>query len=811
MRRLVIFFSFLFIGFGVFAQSKHKSDSISKNRLASKTIADSLKVKPEAEPTKRGTHKKLLMAKDTLSLSDYMMSVERVNDHLNSIRDSSSLSFKVVGMSRRIGEITDDVSIIRNYIRGRNTVVNIKNLYLYQNLVSNLDNENDRIQVYINALYNRVYHAKLNLKTVLSDSVFSRLYADNTLRNTFDKRLLRLEHKWVRADSTTRSNIDSLNSLKVKLADNSMNLSSMINMMDSRLDRARRQLFGSEVSYLWQFGDKEKKARAQSPKTLSILGNERNAIVYYFSQTSGERTIVLVLGILLFIWLFLKRNLVKAISEQKESYSFLHLQYLNNHPVVSILILLLCLMPFFDAYAPTSYIAIEYVLLLTVSSVVFFKKKNYVFWLDWLALVILFVADVLTYLSMEPTFIARAWLLAIYVGSIIFSYRLYRNLNDQTPYYKWIKKAAIIGMTLLVLGILCNVFGRFSLAGFFGIAAIFAVTQAAILPVFIDVVIELILLQLQSSRLKKGINKPFDCSSVIKKVKGPLFIVAILLWTIMLTSNLNIYHSISSSLVDLLTTPRTIGSISYKLISVLWFFLIIWVAHILQRLVGFLFGETGIETDDISSASKEKHSRLLITKLLVLVGGYLLAVAASGLPIDKLTIVLGALGVGIGMGLQNVVNNFVSGIILIFDGSLHIGDQIEVSGQAGKVKEIGLRASTLNTSDGADVIIPNGTILSQNITNWTYSNDEKRIVVRFALSGKELDSNVINEVINNTITTISDVISKRPPVILYTKVTPETCWLTVRFWSTISNADNVKSEAMLRLNAAFKAQNIGFN
>ena len=156
---------------------------------------------------------------------------------------------------------------------------------------------------------------------------------------------------------------------------------------------------------------------------LSILGNERNAIGYYFSQTSGERTIVFVLGILLFIWLFLKRNLVKTISEQKESYSYLHLQYLNNHPVLSIVILLLCLMPFFDAYAPTSYIAIEYMLLLMASSVVFFKKMNFAFWLDWMALVILFVVDVLTYLSMEPTFVARTWLLAIYLGSVIFSYR----------------------------------------------------------------------------------------------------------------------------------------------------------------------------------------------------------------------------------------------------------------------------------------------------------------------------------------------------------------------------------------------------
>lgn len=74
------------------------------------------------------------------------------------------------------------------------------------------------------------------------------------------------------------------------------------------------------------------------------------------------------------------------------------------------------------------------------------------------------------------------------------------------------------------------------------------------------------------------------------------------------------------------------------------------------------------------------------------------------------------------MGLQGIVNNFVSGIILIFDGSLQIGDEIEVNGQARQVREIGLRASTLHTSEGAEVIIPNGAILSQNIVNWTFSN-----------------------------------------------------------------------------------------
>ena len=168
------------------------------------------------------------------------------------------------------------------------------------------------------------------------------------------------------------------------------------------------------------------------------------------------------------------------------------------------------------------------------------------------------------------------------------------------------------------------------------------------------------------------------------------------------------------------------------------------------------------------------------------------------------------MGIGIGMGLQSIVNNFVSGIILIFDGSLQIGDQIETGGQAGRVKEIGLRASTLTTADGADVIIPNGNILSQNIVNWTFSNNEKRIMLTFSLSGRELDANVINELINSTIKNIPDVMAERMPVILYNKVTPETCSLTIRFWSSVHNVDLIKSQATLQLSAAFAAKKIGF-
>lgn len=801
MKRLVLIFALISSALVVNAQSPVD--------MAISALLKNIKAH-DASNAKPSIQKKMFQEKDSLTLSDYMMSIDRVNDNLNEISDSSKLSFDVVKMGRRINAITSDISIIRKNMRGRGSAYNIKNLYLYQSFTSALNDENDRYEDRTAKMYRRVNSAKINLKTALSDSIFRKIYTEKNIKKSLDTRLVRLERKWSRADSTTKANVDTLNVMKVKIADNAVNLSNMLNIMEVRLDKADAQLFGQEVNYLWEKTQKTPVVNSTSRVTVTKIASEKNAIVYYFNQTSRQRMFVFIIGFLLCLLLFMRRNLLKDIRKTDSVYGFLNMQYLDRYPVLSVFVLLLSLMPFFDAYAPTSYVSVFYLLLLIIASVIFFRKEDLIFNLIWLALVVLFIAYTLTFLFIEPAFLSRIWLLLLQTAIGVVTFLLYKKLNPDIQYYKFIKKAALTGIILAGVGILCNLFGRFSLSGIFGISAIFAITQAVILPVFTETVIELILLQLQSSRLRKGFISPFDSSIIVKKVKSPLLVITLLIWFIMLASNLNIYHSITDGIVLFLTTPLSIGSINIKLVSVLYFFIIVWLAHILQQLISFLFGETGIENEDTTPVTKKQHSRLLITRLLVLIGGYMLAIAASGLPIDKITILLGALGIGIGMGLQNLVNNFVSGIVLIFDGSLKIGDEIEVSGQAGKVKEIGLRSSTLSTSDGADILIPNGNILSQNIVNWTFTNDHKRVMIGFTLSGNELDANVINEVINEVIANIQGVISNKKPVILYTRVTHENCTLTVRFWSTISNADSAKSEAMIKLSSAFSGKNLKF-
>jgi small-conductance mechanosensitive channel len=222
---------------------------------------------------------------------------------------------------------------------------------------------------------------------------------------------------------------------------------------------------------------------------------------------------------------------------------------------------------------------------------------------------------------------------------------------------------------------------------------------------------------------------------------------------------------------------RSIGSAGFTIGGVLLFFLIIWFAHLLQKYVGYFFGDTGNE----EVQNKRQRSRMLIARLIVLCLGYLLAVAASGLPVDKITIVLGALGVGIGLGLQNIVSNFVSGIILIFDRPLQIGDSIEIGDKAGKVREIGLRSSTLMTNDGAEVIIPNGDVLSQHITNWTLSNNQQRLAISLAVAGTS-DIEKVTTIIIHTITHSGYVMDGSKPQIEFVGIKKDEFDLKVHFW-----------------------------
>jgi potassium-dependent mechanosensitive channel len=119
----------------------------------------------------------------------------------------------------------------------------------------------------------------------------------------------------------------------------------------------------------------------------------------------------------------------------------------------------------------------------------------------------------------------------------------------------------------------------------------------------------------------------------------------------------------------------------------------------------------------------------MLINYLVLGIAFVLAVAAAGIQLDRFALIVGALSVGIGFGLQNIVNNFVSGLILAFERPIQSGDTVQFSTMFGRVTRIGVRSSTVRTFDGAEVIVPNANLISNEVTNWTLSDYRRRMEI----------------------------------------------------------------------------------
>ena len=109
--------------------------------------------------------------------------------------------------------------------------------------------------------------------------------------------------------------------------------------------------------------------------------------------------------------------------------------------------------------------------------------------------------------------------------------------------------------------------------------------------------------------------------------------------------------------------------------------------------------------------------------------GLFVLIHASGIDLSGLVLLGGALGVGIGFGLQNITNNFVSGIVILLERPVKVGDRIEVSGTTGDVVNIQARATTVVTNDGISVIIPNSELISTRVTNWSFTGRNVRFKI----------------------------------------------------------------------------------
>ncbi|EFK11702.1 Potassium efflux system KefA family protein [delta proteobacterium NaphS2] len=188
--------------------------------------------------------------------------------------------------------------------------------------------------------------------------------------------------------------------------------------------------------------------------------------------------------------------------------------------------------------------------------------------------------------------------------------------------------------------------------------------------------------------------------------------------------------------------------------------------------------------------------------------GFLMALVAVGFDFTKLTIILSALGIGVGFGLQNIVNNLVSGLILLFERPVRVGDSIEVNGKWAEIKKIGLRATSVRTFDQADVIIPNSDLVSSQVINWTLSNRRVRLIIPVGVAYGS-DVSLVMETLVASARENSKIAVSPSPQVLFLNFGESSLDFELRVW--VLDADNrlaVSSELHQEIDRRFREAKI---
>ena len=167
------------------------------------------------------------------------------------------------------------------------------------------------------------------------------------------------------------------------------------------------------------------------------------------------------------------------------------------------------------------------------------------------------------------------------------------------------------------------------------------------------------------------------------------------------------------------------GNYALSLGGIIQFALAIWAAVLLSRFIRFLLEEDVYPRLQLAAGLPYAISTALHYAILLI--GFFVAVDVLGYDMTRFAILAGAFGVGLGFGLQNIFNNFVSGLILLFERPVKVGDVVQVGDTAGVVRRIGIRASVVRTPTGAEIIMPNGRLISDPVTNWTLSGRQRRV------------------------------------------------------------------------------------
>jgi small-conductance mechanosensitive channel len=389
---------------------------------------------------------------------------------------------------------------------------------------------------------------------------------------------------------------------------------------------------------------------------------------------------------------------------------------------------------------------------------------------------------------------------------LLLSRQLYRGSESSLLLERVLRIYSRIALAILFVAAAANVLGYTHLAYVMGNGMLEGSYLAVILYAVVRVFDGLILgvLRVRPISLLRMVRR--HAALLARNLSTLVRLVAFFIWLWETLEIFSVRTPAWNGLSSVLGYAVNFGMVQFSIGPILRFGITIWVTLLLSRLIRFVLEEEVYPVLKLGRGVPYAASTLV--HYVVLIVGVFVALAAMGIDLSKYSVLAGALGVGLGFGLQNIMNNFVSGIILLFERPIKVGDMIQVDTNLGTVQSIGIRASVIRVANGSEIIMPNGNLISNQVTNWSFSNRQRMIQIPVAVGG-QADPQKVIALLVETAQAHPLVLKDPAPQVLMTTFTAAALNFEVRAWTNSQDLwMQIQSELFLSISAALRRENI---
>jgi len=379
-------------------------------------------------------------------------------------------------------------------------------------------------------------------------------------------------------------------------------------------------------------------------------------------------------------------------------------------------------------------------------------------------------------------FTQRIFILIISIAAAGYGgYALYfwSKKPKDTAYKRWVYRLIILYTVFSVLAIYANFAGSLSLARVLARTVVINAAAGSVLIISFEIFRSLLNFFFHSHLGNRFNLVRLNGQKILRRI---LFFSRIFFIYFFVDNLLNLLY-IKDYVVevwdDIMAIGRNFGEVYLSIGQVVDFALILFVFTVIANVFRAI-----LEVEILPRTNVKKGIPMavgMITRYTILLLGFLMAVAAAGFSLSGVGFIIGAFGVGIGFGLQKIVGNFISGLILVLERPVRVGDVVTVSETEGIVTEIGVRASKIRDWDGAEVIIPNVDLITLKVTNWTFSDSNRRREV-FIRTEPDADPDLVIKLSQGVMRDHKDVISYPEPMVLFTGFKDFYLEFRVLFW-----------------------------